>query len=401
MKGKKDGRTGLELYVHIPFCVKKCGYCDFVSAPAGREIQKAYMERLWEEIEEAGIMGAAPVSSIFFGGGTPSLIDPFLIEETLNRIRKWFFLSPDTEISMEANPGTLTKETLRIYRRAGVNRLSIGLQSAHNEELSMLGRIHTWEEFKESFSLAREAGFENLNVDLMAALPGQNVESFSESLRAVLALSPEHLSVYSLIIEEGTPFYEKYRKQAEARAEGQEGADIWPLPSEEDERGMYRITEELLGKAGYDHYEISNYSKPGFACRHNIGYWTGTPYLGFGISAASYIEEKRFHNTSDRDEYLTKPFSETKMLEEQVTRPRAMEEFLFLGFRMMRGVSEQAFSDRFGTDMETIYGEALKKLSGERLLEAYQNGTERFWRLTEKGIDVSNYVLAEFLLDEE
>ena len=168
-------------------------------------------------------------------------------EETLNRIRRRFFLSPDAEISMEANPGTLTKEALQIYKRAGVNRLSIGLQSAHNKELSMLGQIHTWEEFKESFSLARRAGFENLNVDLLAALPGQTVESFSESLRAVLALSPEHLSVYSLIIEEETPFYETYGKQAEARAEGREDAAIRPLPSEEDERTMYRITEELLG----------------------------------------------------------------------------------------------------------------------------------------------------------
>ena len=399
MNENRNGQTELELYIHIPFCVRKCGYCDFVSAPAGREVQQAYMERLWEEIEES-VNGETLVSSVFFGGGTPSLIEPLLIEETLNRIRRRFFLSPDAEISMEANPGTLTKEALQIYKRAGVNRLSIGLQSAHNKELSMLGRIHTWEEFKESFSLARRAGFENLNVDLMAALPGQTVESFSESLRAVLALSPEHLSVYSLIIEEGTPFYEKYGKQAEARAEGREDAAIRPLPSEEDERTMYRITEELLGKAGYDHYEISNYSKPGYACRHNIGYWTGTPYLGFGISAASYIEEKRFHNTSDREEYLSRPFSEIRSLEEQVIRPRAMEEFLFLGLRMMCGVSEQRFLERFGITMEAVYGETLRTLSGEGLLEAYQNGTERFWRLTEHGIDVSNYVLAEFLLDE-
>ena len=399
MNENRNGQTELELYIHIPFCVRKCGYCDFVSAPAGREVQQAYMERLWEEIEES-VNGETLVSSVFFGGGTPSLIEPLLIEETLNRIRRRFFLSPDAEISMEANPGTLTKEALQIYKRAGVNRLSIGLQSAHNKELSMLGRIHTWEEFKESFSLARRAGFENLNVDLMAALPGQTVESFSENLRAVLALSPEHLSVYSLIIEEETPFYETYGKQAEARAEGREDAAIRPLPSEEDERTMYRITEELLGKAGYDHYEISNYSKPGYACRHNIGYWTGTPYLGFGISAASYIEEKRFHNTSDREEYLSRPFSEIRSLEEQVTRPRAMEEFLFLGLRMMCGVSEQRFLERFGITMEAVYGETLKTLSGEGLLEAYQNGTERFWRLTEYGIDVSNYVLAEFLLDE-
>ena len=214
MNENRNGQTELELYIHIPFCVRKCGYCDFVSAPAGREVQQAYMERLWEEIEES-VNGETLVSSVFFGGGTPSLIEPLLIEETLNRIRRRFFLSPDAEISMEANPGTLTKEALQIYKRAGVNRLSIGLQSAHNKELSMLGRIHTWEEFKESFLLARRAGFENLNVDLMAALPGQTVESFSESLRAVLALSPEHLSVYSLIIEEETPFYETYGKQAE------------------------------------------------------------------------------------------------------------------------------------------------------------------------------------------
>ena len=370
------------------------------------------------------------VTSVFFGGGTPSILEAGEIAATLACIRREFAVAEDAEITLEANPGTLTEEKLEIYREAGVNRLSIGLQSADDGELSLLGRIHTFEEFKESYRLAREAGFRNVNVDLMAALPGQTVESFEKSLRAVTGLSPapEHISVYSLIVEEGTPFYEKYHRQAEAREAGD--ADCRPLPTEEEERKMYALTGRLLAACGYERYEISNYAKPGFVCRHNMGYWTGVPYLGFGISAASYLsgryartgshaderltDGRRFSNMDDLGTYLRlleeresgretapgrKILGQLRQSEETVTRERAMEEFMFLGLRMAEGISENEFAGRFGTDLEAVYGTALGALERDGLMERMvpDGRGDKRRRLTARGIDVSNYVLAEFL----
>lgn len=439
----------MEIYVHIPFCVKKCGYCDFVSGPAGEKVQRAYMEALRREIclaAKEGRVGKfkqsagrvekrrqgdfwkneteSPVdermTSVFFGGGTPSIVAAEEIAETLACIRREFVLAVDAEITLEANPGTLTREKLACYREAGINRLSIGLQSAEDGELVLLGRIHTFSEFQESYRLAREAGFENINVDLMAALPGQTIESFEKSLLAVKELSPgpEHLSVYSLIIEEGTPFYEQYHKQAQARASGEENCA--PLPSEEEERAMYALTGQILGASGYRRYEISNYAKPGFSCKHNVGYWTGVPYLGFGISSASYMGGKRYANLPDLERYLEilsdqgagsreglekgrdlETFLEKIRGEEEVVNEkRAMEEFLFLGLRMMRGVSEEEFERRFGKKMEAVYGTVLAVMERDGLMERTVSGgqRERRWHLTARGIDVSNYVLAEFLL---
>ena len=407
----------LELYVHIPFCVKKCGYCDFVSAPAADVVQDAYVKALLQEIQSAGQKDQ--VSSIFIGGGTPSIIKAEHIEAILSCIRQEFAVEEDAEVTLEANPGTLTAEKLAVYRRAGINRLSIGLQSANDEELALLGRIHTFREFQESYRLAREAGFQNINVDLMAALPYQTEESFERSLRAVTELSPappEHISVYSLIIEEGTPFYEKYHSQAEAREAGSE--DTAPLPTEEEERTMYRRTRELLEACGYERYEISNYARPGFACRHNVGYWTGVPYLGFGISSSSYIGGKRFSNGRSLRNYLTameeaRPLETIRRDEEIVKKEQAMEEFMFLGLRLMRGVSEMEFERRFGRSMEEVYGTVLETMEKRGLMEMTAPATrekreeridgdasqkDRLWHLTEEGIDVSNYVMAEFLL---
>ncbi len=402
----------LELYVHIPFCIKKCGYCDFVSAPAGRGQQDAYMEALrWEICRRAenfrrrdGILEPESVVSVFFGGGTPSVAEASQIEKTMSCIRREFVVAEDAEITLEANPGTLTPEKLSCYRRAGINRLSIGLQSANDKELELLGRIHTFAEFKESYRLAREAGFKNINVDIMAALPGQTVESFTQGLWAVMGLSPapEHISVYSLIIEEGTPFFSKYHRQAAAREAG--GKDCSPLPSEEAERAMYEETGRFLETYGYGRYEISNYARPGFSCKHNIGYWTGIPYLGFGISAASYTGRKRFSNTPVMEEYLQAAggadFKTIQKEEETVTKTRAMEEFMFLGLRMARGVSEKEFEKRFGRKMKDVYGEILKGMERKGLMGQRFSEREKgiFWYLTGRGIDVSNYVLAEFLL---
>lgn len=401
------GKIPLELYIHIPFCAKKCGYCDFVSAPAGKRKQTAYVGALLAEIKEAAATSdwtSYEVVSIFFGGGTPSIIKASYIEEILFCIRDVFDVGEKAEISLEANPGTLTEEKLSVYKRAGINRISLGLQSADNRELALLGRIHTFEIFKESYRMVREAGFQNVNVDLMAALPEQTGESFLKSLQAVSELlphPPEHISVYSLIIEEGTPFYDKYHKQAEARAEGE--IDTAPLPTEEEERRMYYETCRFLQKKGYNRYEISNYARPGLSCRHNIGYWTGVSYLGFGLSAASYVNESRFVNTADLEYYIrtlenSAALEKIRREEEKVTADRAMEEFMFLGLRMMDGVSEADFKKRFGKSMKDIYGDVLERMTEEGLMESYRAYGDKRWCLTGAGIDVSNYVMSEFLL---
>lgn len=387
----------IELYIHIPFCVRKCEYCDFVSGPATASVKEAYHKALLKEIETTPYQGEE-VSTIFIGGGTPTSVPSFYIEEIMELLRKRFLFAKDAEITMEANPGTVTKESLAAYKRAGINRLSFGLQSADNRELAFLGRIHTFEEFEESYRLAREAGFGNINVDLMSALPGQTIESYRETLKKIIDLKPEHISAYSLIIEEGTPFYERYHEEDEARYTDGERMGI--LPTEEEERQMYYDTQQFLANAGFIHYEISNYAKPGRACRHNIGYWDGTWYLGFGLAASSYYKEMRYTNCRELSQYIDAAGKEnmlSKIREEvnPVDETSAKEEFMFLGLRMMRGISVSEFEARFETSFEDTYGEIVRKLVREGLL--LKEG-DRI-ALTASGIDVSNYVLSEFLIE--
>lgn len=277
-------RKPLELYVHIPFCIRKCAYCDFVSGPGTKAMQKEYEEALLAEIDAAEETAEREVISVFFGGGTPSAVDAGMLARVMEKLRSKYVFSEDAEITLEANPGTLDAEKLKCYRKSGFNRISIGCQSVHDEELKRLGRIHTFAEFQESFVLARDAGFANINVDLMSGLPEQSEEKWEESLRTIAELSPEHISAYSLIVEPGTPF-------AEQKLD---------LPDEDTEREMYARTAEILAEYGFFQYEISNYAKPGFACRHNIGYWKRTDYLGFGPSAASLFGNRRWTNTADR-----------------------------------------------------------------------------------------------------
>ena len=377
----------MELYVHIPFCVKKCAYCDFLSFPQGEEIQRRYVEKLMEEIRtvSAGFHDT-PVSSVFVGGGTPSVLKARWMKELFDCLRASFHIEETAEISMEANPGTVDREKLRIYREAGINRLSFGLQSADNRELKALGRIHTWEEFLESFWLAREAGFSNLNVDLMSALPGQTVESWMDTLKKTADLDPEHISAYSLIIEEGTPFFEAY---GNGRGDG-------ILPDEDAEREMYHRTREFLKDRGYERYEISNYAKGGRECRHNKGYWQRIDYLGLGLGASSLLEHMRFSNTADMKEYIGNSAFPDKIRQnmESLTEADEMAEFMFLGLRMTEGVSMEAFAEYFGKNMENVYGEVLKKHLEIGMLE--QKGDRIY--LSRKGIHVSNGVMADFLL---
>lgn len=376
---------GMELYLHMPFCVRKCAYCDFLSFPTDQETQNLYTRRLREDIDAMGKKyGDIPVDTIFIGGGTPSVPDSALIVGIMEHVRKAFHVAEGAEISMEANPGTVTREKLTDYRRARINRLSFGLQSANDRELKLLGRIHTWAEFLESFHLARECGFTNINIDLMSALPGQTRESWKDTLKRVTDLNPEHISAYSLIIEDGTPFGEKYGSE--------EGRKL--LPDEDSEREMYHETKRFLQDCGYERYEISNYAKPGRACRHNIGYWTGLPYLGLGLGASSYMDGCRFAVNSDMKQYLEeKPGMFTDV--EKLTKKDMEEEFFYVGLRMTAGVSLPEFERRFGVSAKDVYPGLMETFVAEKAA-VFQG--DRFV-LTDYGLDVSNYIMAQFLQD--
>ncbi len=383
----------LELYLHIPFCVRKCDYCDFLSMPADEDLRRHYVDCLIEEIKQkAALCSEYRVTSVFFGGGTPSILPGVQIWELMEALQRNFKICEDAEVTVECNPGTLTRQKLIYYKMAGVNRLSIGLQSANNQELQRLGRIHTYEEFLDSFGQARAMGFKNINVDLMSALPGQKQEDWIDTLNKVLAVRPEHISAYSLMVEEGTPFYDQYGEDERRREQGE--PPLY-LPSEEMEREMYLITQELLRNKGYVRYEISNYTFPGRECRHNIGYWKLTPYLGLGLGSSSFLEEVRFSNTKNLKTYLSgENFSQEDCVYVFLDKRQRMEEFMFLGLRMMEGISRSVFQQMFGIKLEAVYGNVLEQLQQQGLLKQQEGRVA----LTEAGISVSNYVLSEFLL---
>lgn len=381
----------LAIYIHIPFCVRKCLYCDFLSAPASDETREQYVQALCREIrEERKSYVNYKIETIFLGGGTPSLLSGEQLDRILGTVFDAYQVADDCEISMEVNPGTVTKEKLKAYKRAGVNRLSIGMQSAVEEELQSLGRIHSSEDAFDTYELAIKTGFNNINIDLMSAIPGQTKESWKESLKRILDLepAPAHVSAYSLIIEEGTPFFEKTPT----------------LPDEDTEREMYKITNDILSEAGYLRYEISNYAKPGFACRHNCTYWERGSYAGFGIGAASLVEQVRFSNTRNLKDYLGKYLKNAtvaiKENRQELSVEEQMEEFMFLGLRMMRGVSAGKFSDLFGKTIEQVYPGIVEKYCRQGLLQKIpeQGSGEARIALTERGIDVSNVIMADFLL---
>ncbi len=421
----------VELYIHIPFCVKKCGYCDFLSVTASKEACLRYVRDLRREIQSglpvsAGSLSEpepATVRSVFIGGGTPSVLPAEQIAEILEALRGRFRFTKGedaAEVTLECNPGTLTEKKLETYRACGINRLSIGLQSADDGELKLLGRIHSWEDFLKSYALAREAGFRNINIDLISAIPGQSLHSWEKTLNRVLSLKPEHLSAYSLIIEEGTPFYERYHEDDLRRAKGEQPRF---LPSEEEERQMAALTGKLLRAAGLFQYEISNYARPGYECRHNIGYWQRKEYLGFGLGASSFLrlppQEKgearavRLKNPSGFAGYahalderrsegfcrkipadsFAEPLCEGAEREFLSTKDE-MEETLILGLRMTEGVSEQKFAARFHRSLEEVYGGQIARLVSLGLLK---RGNGRIF-LTPRGMDLANPVMAEFLL---
>ena len=378
----------LGIYIHIPFCILKCAYCDFLSFASEEDTRKGYIQSLIAEIRQWEDVERWHITSIFIGGGTPSVLKKEETAGILEAVYNKFQVDDDAEITTEANPGTLTKDKLYAYREQGINRLSLGLQSVHDQELKLLGRIHTYEDFLKGFHMAREAGFSNINVDLMSALPGQTVDSWRESLIKILRLKAEHVSAYSLIIEEGTPFYEKYAEDARLRDLGE---DCRILPTEENERSMYYETRRLTGEYGLEQYEISNYAKPGYECRHNQAYWLRQDYLGFGLGASSLIDNVRFRNTADLKEYSQGLFEKEER--EVLSVQEQMEETMFLGLRMKDGVSMETFEKVFHTPFSTVYGKTVLDLKKEGLVQTEE---ERLF-LTEKGFDLSNYTLAQFL----
>lgn len=387
------GKKNLELYVHIPFCVKKCGYCDFLSFTCDERTQQDYVKALIREINYYGpMMKDYEVSTVFVGGGTPS----WLLEESMQDIFTALFgnfdIRPDAEITMECNPGTLTARKLLVYRNCKINRLSIGLQSANDDELKILGRIHTYDQFLKTYEMARVAGFSNINVDLMSGLPYQTTEKFVHSLKKVISLKPEHISVYSLMIEKGTPFYDEYKFDA---VKQEAGMPTEVLPTEDENYRIYKETQYRLRQAGYEQYEISNYAHKGKVCRHNIGYWTRESYLGMGLGASSLIENVRFENRKDLYEYMDASWDGTNLRSsaDPVSRKAQMEEYMFLGLRMSQGISRADFEKCFGVAIEAIYRDVLEELKEEELLYMQEGRIA----LTDKGMDLSNYAMSKFL----
>lgn len=405
-------RKELELYVHIPFCMKKCLYCDFLSAPANEETQREYVEALLREIRFFGERSSDyVVSTIYIGGGTPSWLDEALMAKIMEEITHRFLLAKDAEITIECNPGTVTERKFQTYKKIGINRLSIGLQSVNEKELQLLGRVHTFDQFLKTYELARKTGFTNINVDLMSSLPGQTPKTFANTLQQVIRLHPEHISAYSLIIEKGTPFYETYKFDAVKQRAGMQTEF---LPTEDEEYEIGKLTQVVLEKAGYHRYEVSNYAREGYACRHNIGYWRRTNYLGMGLGAASLLENIRYTNTSDLYRYIEEsvdiknvmvpvtlanqttvsvPATNLSDTVDVIERNAQMEEFMFLGLRMTQGVLREDFERAFGMTIESVYGEVLQTLLQEGLLEKSEG---RIF-LTDRGMDLNSYVSSQFL----
>ncbi len=376
------------IYIHIPFCKKKCSYCDFISfSNKDRKIED-YIKSLKKEIDKFDF-SKYNVNTIYLGGGTPSYIKEKYIKEILDLLKSKLTtnktLWKDIEITIEVNPGTVTKEKLETYKEVGVNRLSIGLQSTNNNLLKQIGRIHNYEDFLDTYNMTKEVGFDNINVDLMIALPNQRIEDIKESLEKIVDLNPNHISVYSLIVEEGT-LIEKQIKEGKIK-----------LPSDEEERRMYWYVKNFLELLGYNHYEISNFSKKGKESKHNLNCWNQEEYIGFGLASHSYIDGIRFCNTSNLEEYIdninNNNFNKNKEIEEKQTKEDMEKEYMMLGFRKIEGVDISKFKEKFQDNPLYLYRKELGKLVNEGLIEVDLNNI----RLTNKGLDLANLVFEEFV----
>ena len=390
---------GLGLYIHIPFCVEKCKYCDFLSFPAmGKEYHLEYIKSLIKEIEYYGRLyhNKYLVDTVFIGGGTPSLLDAALIAEVMTAVRANFNIKGNPEVTIESNPKTLTESKLNTYLESTINRLSIGAQSLDNGLLKTMGRIHSGDDFLENYKLARKCGFTNINIDFMFSIPGQTIDLWRKSLNAVLTLEPEHISFYSLQLEEGTPFFQMFMDG--------EFVEI----CDETDREMYYLALKTLKEMGYTHYEISNAAKDGFECKHNLKYWSLAEYLGLGLGAHSYMDGVRFSNLRALDSYIEvgrqkgngsnetmNSISNSPFVDwiHRNTKQDDISEYIFTGLRKMQGIDLSDFNHRFGRGIDSIYGKEIQKLINDKLVEIVDGNL----RLTAKGIDISNKVLAEFV----
>lgn len=372
------------IYIHIPFCKKKCKYCDFISFSCYAEKENEYVDSLLKEIENYESI-EKEVSTIYIGGGTPSIIDSKNIIKILEKIRLKFNVKSDAEITIEINPGTITKEKLKDYKSAGINRLSIGLQSTNNDILNLIGRIHTYEEFEKNYNLAKEVGFTNINVDLMLALPNQSMDILIDSLLKVINLNPNHISLYSLILEEGTEL-EKMIESGE-----------YKLCDEDLERKMYHKTKSVLEKNGYVHYEISNFAKKEYESKHNISCWNQEEYIGFGLAAHSYYNKKRFSNIESIEEYISNinkgEYDKNIVVHESQDKPSEMREFMMIGLRKIDGVKISDFERKFRINPLFYFRFEISKLTDEDLIEVDLD----FIKLTKKGLDLANLVFEEFV----
>lgn len=375
------------IYIHLPFCRSKCYYCDFNSYPHKDSLIPAYFKAVEMELDSYGIkLKNYLINTIFIGGGTPSYVDEKFIIQLLNACRRNFNISSNAEITIESNPGTLCRDKLKAYRQSGINRLSIGLQAWQDRLLKKIGRTHTLEDYINNFSLAREEGFDNINTDLIFAIPGQTLEEWCETLENVAAMGADHISCYSLQIEEGTVFGRMF-------SEG----DLTPVEDEQD-REMYYKAKEILGNAGYKHYEISNFAKPGYQCKHNLIYWQTCQYLGVGAGAHSYINGKRFNNVCSPEEYINLVQIGKSTVENviNIDREEAMSEYMFLGLRLIDGISGKDFEETFRVGLWEVFGVQLENLFHKGLIVIDPDREDNV-RLSEKGLDLANQVFMEFV----
>lgn len=374
----------LGIYVHIPFCRKKCKYCDFVSFTCEEHLIDNYFSALKKEIENFNIENRV-ISTIYIGGGTPSFCDSKYIVELMDLLKNKFSIKENAEITIEVNPGTVSKEKLLDYKKAGINRLSIGLQSTNNRLLKLIGRIHTYEDFLETFEDAKKVGFENINVDLMLALPTQTKEELIESLNNVINLKPNHISLYSLILEENTEL------------EKQVKSGTLELPSEDLERKMYHLSKKILEENKYNHYEISNFAKKGYESKHNLDCWNQEEYIGFGLSAHSYFQNKRYSNIANLEEYIKNindgNFEKNIEMHEIQNEESKLKEYMMLGFRKIEGISISEFERKFRINPLIYFRFEIDKLTNEDLIEVDLDNI----RLTKKGLDLANIVFEEFV----
>mgnify|MGYP006068433937 FL=1 len=381
-------KNEIGIYIHIPFCMKKCFYCDFVSYANKEDMIEKYIKALEKEIKiKAEENKLLKINTIYIGGGTPSFIDSKHIVYIINAIKESFNVKENAEITIEVNPGTVTKNKLEDYIKCGINRISIGLQTTNNELLKQIGRIHTYEQFLETYNLIRMVGFNNINVDLMLALPNQTIKDLEDSLNKVIMLKPEHISVYSLILEEKTKLYDLVE------------SGKLELLDESIERNMYWKVKNILEQNGYKHYEISNFAKEGYESKHNLNCWNQEEYLGMGVAAHSYLNNKRYSNTENLEQYINKLLDEEGIkndivtVHEEQTLEDKQKEYMLLGLRKIEGIKISDFKNKFVQNPIYIFRKELDKLVKEDLIQVEDNNI----KLTKKGLDLANLVFEEFV----